>query len=94
VGAAALIVCAWGTGGRASRLVMPRAPAVLRIVRAAGKRPHALALTEGGHPVHPLYQPGTLRPRELFHVAEREPGTTDDAGLRTIAAALGEEWHA
>jgi hypothetical protein len=44
-----LVVCGWGLLGGA------RGTAVLRIVRAAFKVPHALKLTKGKAPQHPLY---------------------------------------
>lgn len=43
-----LVVCGWG------RLGGSRGPVVLRLVRDAGRIPHALKLTTGGYPQHPV----------------------------------------
>ncbi len=51
-----LVVCGWGALGGA------RGPVVLATIRRAGKVPHALRLTAGGSPCHPLYLPGNLQP--------------------------------
>lgn len=58
---AALVVCAWGATG----CYLGRDRAVLELLRGAGVVPHALALTGGGYPVHPLRQPYRLAPRPL-----------------------------
>lgn len=52
-----VIVC-WGT----HRMAAKRAPAVLRLIVAAGHRPECLRITKHGHPEHPLYLPSALRP--------------------------------
>lgn len=46
-----LLVCAWGANSAA---LPGRVEAVARLIRAAGAAPHALKLTNGGHPSHPL----------------------------------------
>jgi hypothetical protein len=54
-----LVVCAWG----AHKAVTPgRVRAVLEIIRATGKQPMHLRLTQDGQPWHPLYLPAKLRP--------------------------------
>lgn len=53
---AALIVCGWG------KLAGPRGPLVLRMVREAGKVPHAMKLNADGSPTHPLYLAASLQP--------------------------------
>jgi len=53
---AELIVCGWGKLGGS------RGPAVLRIIREAGKVPLALKLNADGSPTHPLYLSEKLRP--------------------------------
>lgn len=60
VGAAALVVCAWGANARDHR---PRRDAVIRLLRGAGARLHILALTKHAEPVHPLMQAGDLTPQ-------------------------------
>jgi hypothetical protein len=51
-----LVVCGWGElGGDRGRVV-------LDIIRAAGRVPHALKLTKGGNPGHPLYLPKSANP--------------------------------
>jgi hypothetical protein len=54
VKAATMVVCGWGNSSPYGR---ERGPAVLALIRAAGKVPHALKLNGDGSPVHPLYQP-------------------------------------
>lgn len=51
-----LVVCGWGKLGGA------RGPAVLRLIRATGKVPHAIALNKDGSPQHPLYLSASLKP--------------------------------
>jgi hypothetical protein len=52
-----LVVVAWGT-----HLSHTRAQTVLRVIRDAGRTPHALAVTKSGAPGHPLYLPASRRP--------------------------------
>lgn len=54
--AAELVVCGWGKLGGS------QGPSVLRLIRDAGKVPHALRLNKDGSPQHPLYLPGDLQP--------------------------------
>lgn len=58
-GRAQLVVCAWGNHGA----LFGRSDAVRQRLRDAGIPLHALRLTGRGEPAHPLYLPGTLRPR-------------------------------
>ncbi|MES1164177.1 MAG: DUF1643 domain-containing protein [Verrucomicrobiota bacterium] len=60
---APIVICAWGSHPAANRNL--RASTVKEMIRAAGKVPHAIRLTKGGHPEHPLYLPKTLRPLEM-----------------------------
>jgi hypothetical protein len=53
---AELVVCGWGKLGGARGLD------VLRVIRAAGKAPHALVLNKDGSPSHPLYIREDTRP--------------------------------
>lgn len=57
---AAIVVCAWGTHRAVNRNL--RASAVKEMIRAAGKVPHAVRLSKGGAPEHPLYLPKNLQP--------------------------------
>lgn len=52
-------VAAWGTTGT----LMNRDRQVLRRIAAQGRELHVLQLTSAGHPGHPLYLPGALRPQ-------------------------------
>ena len=52
------VVCAWGAHPMAAR----RAPAVLSLIRQAGKTPKVWRLTKDGLPSHPLYLPKAVRP--------------------------------
>lgn len=51
-----LTVCAWG----ADKAVSGRGEAVRELL--GGRGLHALKITSGGHPGHPLYLPGDLEP--------------------------------
>lgn len=57
-----LTICAWGTHGT----LQGRGAKVLRLLRAWGIKPHALAFAKSGIPKHPLYLPGDLRPMEVL----------------------------
>lgn len=61
-----LVVCAWG-----NHAAIEREAAVLKILRGAGRTPHALRMTSLGHPAHPLYLPASLTPfpMEAAHAA-------------------------
>lgn len=59
-----LVVCGWGNlGGERGRRV-------LALLRDIGVNPHALKLNEDGSPVHPLYQPASLKPFPMLGGAE------------------------
>lgn len=61
--AAELVIAAWGAATKVPRaLVQPRANAVRARLERAGVELHALRITAGGAPEHPLYLPGELRP--------------------------------
>jgi hypothetical protein len=55
---ASFIVCAWGARGK----LMNRGATVMDMLRACGLVPHALRITKGGHPEHPLYLRGDSKP--------------------------------
>lgn len=59
--AADLTVAAWGNHGRLGA----RGASVLAMLRDAGIRPHALAVSKIGEPVHPLYQPYSAEPAPI-----------------------------
>lgn len=53
-----MVVLGWG----AHSMIEKRVEAVMAIVRDSGKVPHYLKLTKDGHPGHPLFLLGSLRP--------------------------------
>lgn len=54
-----LVVCAWGNHAEH----LDRGRAVWKLLNDAGHTPHALTITDsGGHPGHPLYLRGDLKP--------------------------------
>lgn len=53
-----LVVCAWGTNG----LAVERGREVRELLEGCGVTLHYLRLTKHGHPSHPLYLPGKLKP--------------------------------
>jgi hypothetical protein len=57
---AKLVVCAWGNHGEH----LERAARVKRILEQNGVSLHALRLNGSGHPAHPLYLPGALKPTQ------------------------------
>ncbi len=54
----AKVVAGWGVHGR----LLWRGDAVQRRFANAGRPLHVLKLSQGGHPMHPLYLPGALTP--------------------------------
>jgi hypothetical protein len=54
----AVVVCAWGNHGAH----LDRAAIVVGNLRGAGVPLHALRITAGGQPSHPLYLPARLQP--------------------------------
>lgn len=58
---AAMVLCVWGSHGE----LFGRGSAVSRMLRGAGVRLHASALTKQGHPGHPLYIGYDVMPFEL-----------------------------
>ena len=68
---AALVVCAWGNHGAHGE----RAAQVLRLLR--GLELKALRVNGSGHPAHPLYLPGDLKPLTFW------------PGIPALAAAAG-----
>lgn len=64
---ASLTVCGWGVdGARRNRGVK-----VYDLLIEAGVVPHAYAVTQGGHPQHPLYIPYDATPRPFDRPPER-----------------------
>lgn len=59
--AAGVVVCGWGEHGR----LHDWGQEILELLQDMGIRLHALRLTAGGHPHHPLRLPANLRPRPL-----------------------------
>lgn len=59
--AADVTIAAWGVHGRLG----DRSETVLRMLADARVEFHYLRLTKDGHPSHPLYLPGHLRPKVL-----------------------------
>ena len=55
-----MTICAWGTGDR-----LNRARRVLDMLLKAGIKPHALKLTKGGCPAHPLYVKADVQPFDI-----------------------------
>jgi hypothetical protein len=58
------VVAAWGIHGS----YRGRDEAVLGLLRAAGVKVSCLSHTQAGHPRHPLYAKGSLRPRTFSTV--------------------------
>lgn len=59
---AAIVVCAWGVPGHK---LLNRGPAVLELLRSAGKQPHAFAYNADGSPIHPLYIGYDVMPKPM-----------------------------
>ena len=57
---AKLVVCAWGNHGEH----LERAARVRKILEENRVSLHALRLNGSGHPAHPLYLPGSLKPTQ------------------------------
>jgi hypothetical protein len=53
-----IVVCAWGNHGEH----LQRGAAVMEMLRARHLPVHCLRLNAAGHPAHPLYLPGKLKP--------------------------------
>ena len=58
---AALVVCGWGAHGA----INGRGQFVMRMLKEAGATPHALKITKGGEPGHPLYIGYGVAPRPV-----------------------------
>jgi hypothetical protein len=58
--AAKLVVCAWGNHGEH----LGRANAIVDLLSRNRVRLHALRMNGGGHPAHPLYLSGSLKPTQ------------------------------
>ena len=56
---AAIVVFAYGQPGH--RTLAPQGIEVARLLRSKGAKPHVLALSKAGVPMHPLYLRGSLR---------------------------------
>jgi len=63
---ASVVIAAWGAMPYLHSHLTPRALAVERQLRGIGAL-HALKLTKDGHPSHPLYLRGSLRPVPWIH---------------------------
>jgi hypothetical protein len=59
--ASALVVACWGATAARYPALRSRADQVLTVLRAQ-RDVHVIRLTKSGHPEHPLYLPGKLRP--------------------------------
>lgn len=70
---AGAVVCAWGAGAAAPRLIHPRARQVCELLTDAGVALKAIATTKAGWPRHPLYLRKDLTPRPWT-----APRTEDD----------------
>lgn len=55
------VVCAWGNEG----VLYGRDQQVLKLLRDAGIKPHALKLSKDGYPGHPLYLKADLKPAPI-----------------------------
>lgn len=60
---AGTVIAAWGAATAVPRALMqPRVQVVRDIGRLRGRELHALRVTKGGAPEHPLYLPASLTP--------------------------------
>jgi hypothetical protein len=59
---ARIVVCAWGNHGAH----LDRAARVRRMLEQNRVKLHVLRLNDSGHPAHPLYLPGILKPIKLL----------------------------
>lgn len=55
-----MLICAWGNHGKLAN----RGMQVRRMLKDNGVMPHCLKVSKEGQPVHPLYQPYSLTPKE------------------------------
>jgi len=60
-GNADIVICGWGAHGKHMR----RGMTVLSMLRFNGIVPHALRITKGGHPGHPLYIGYDVQPKPI-----------------------------